>query len=531
MTLSRVEIRNYRCFTNESPLVIPVNASVIAFVGPNNAGKTAALKAFYELRPLWQQCLPPALVGHYGKNQGIGGFLVKDQSEVHSHDCNDPLSIDWIFDSADASSAGDAHIQRIRVWVDQTTQAVRTTITLASGQTLAENAALAWHQESESLTWPGAEGVSISGMSAAANRFASAKFVPAVRSAATSSQGVHYEAPQGIALASEWSGLKTGDAKSSNNVADAVESTLERLFGFERLQINVTAGTSEFSVKIGHRTYRLNEIGNGFSQLLYLAIDTILRPASLLLVDEPEAGLHPGLQRELLSFLAERSSGNLYFATHSVGLARSFADQVIAIYRHDGVLEVKPMEALTSYSEWLGELSFSTWNELGFEAVLLVEGPTELRAFPHLLRLLKLDGRVMLQSLGGSNLINGNSAVSLGEYKRLNCRVFVLIDSEKSGEGVEVSAERMKFVAACKEYGYSVHVLHRRAFDNYLTEGAVKKAGRGTERALAPFEKMVADNPGWAKSKVPAIVQQMSLVDFESTDLGKFLADMKDACR
>jgi hypothetical protein len=334
-----------------------------------------------------------------------------------------------------------------------------------------------------------------------------------------------YDAPQGTSLAAEWNAFKTGHEKSKNDAADEVESTLARLFGFEGLQVNV--GGNEFSIKIGRSTYRLDEIGNGFSHLLYLAIDTIVRPASLLLIDEPESGLHPALQRELLSFLAERSSGNLYFATHSVGLARSVADKVLAIHRYEGKLNVREMASLKSYAQWLGELSFSTWSELGFEALLLVEGPTELRALPHLLRLLKLDGKVMLQSLGGSDLINGTSAPALGEYKRLNRPVFALIDSERSNADDDISTGRQGFVEACKKLEYNVHVLERRAFDNYLSADLVRRAVPGAVRALNPFEKLKGEEPGWSKSKIPAIVQKMQWDDISATDLGEFLDGLR----
>ena len=43
VSLERVEIRNFRCFTDYSPLIVPLNAAVVAFVGPNIVGKTAAL--------------------------------------------------------------------------------------------------------------------------------------------------------------------------------------------------------------------------------------------------------------------------------------------------------------------------------------------------------------------------------------------------------------------------------------------------------------------------------------------------------
>jgi hypothetical protein len=51
----KIEARNYRCFTDSHPLSIDLSQKVTALVGPNNSGKTSALKFFWELGPLLSQ--------------------------------------------------------------------------------------------------------------------------------------------------------------------------------------------------------------------------------------------------------------------------------------------------------------------------------------------------------------------------------------------------------------------------------------------------------------------------------------------
>jgi predicted ATP-dependent endonuclease of OLD family len=49
-TQGKLTLRNYRCFDWEHPAVLEFGDGFTAFVGSNNSGKSAALKAIYELR-------------------------------------------------------------------------------------------------------------------------------------------------------------------------------------------------------------------------------------------------------------------------------------------------------------------------------------------------------------------------------------------------------------------------------------------------------------------------------------------------
>lgn len=49
----KIEIKNYRCIPDSNPLRLDFDlGQTIAFVGPNNSGKSAVLGFFYEFRPL-----------------------------------------------------------------------------------------------------------------------------------------------------------------------------------------------------------------------------------------------------------------------------------------------------------------------------------------------------------------------------------------------------------------------------------------------------------------------------------------------
>jgi hypothetical protein len=186
--------------------------------------------------------------------------------------------------------------------------------------------------------------------------------------------------------------------------------------------------------------------------------------------------------------------------------------------------EVHELPATRDYAEFLGELSYSGYNELGFDRVLLVEGPTEVPTFQMWLRLYGIEHKVLLMPLGGSSLINASSAAILSEISRITPSVSVLIDSERQVEGEELSGDRHAFVEQSTALGFDVHVLDRRALENYFPEAAIQAVKGNKYRQLGEFEARTAADPVWGKNENWRIAAHMDRSYLESTDLGTFLS-------
>lgn len=50
---AEIEVKNYRCFSDNEPLRFNVIDGLVAVVGQNNSGKTTLLKFIVELRHVW----------------------------------------------------------------------------------------------------------------------------------------------------------------------------------------------------------------------------------------------------------------------------------------------------------------------------------------------------------------------------------------------------------------------------------------------------------------------------------------------
>ena len=98
-----------------------------------------------------------------------------------------------------------------------------------------------------------------------------------------------------------------------------------------------------------------------------------------------------------------------------------------------------------------------------------------------------------------------------------------LIDSERGGAGASLDVQRTAFVSTCRDVGIECHVLERRAFENYLTDRAVKAVKGESYRALEAYEQRASVSPVWGKAENWLIAREMTKEEIADTDVGRFL--------
>ena len=254
--------------------------------------------------------------------------------------------------------------------------------------------------------------------------------------------------------------------------------------------------------------------------------NALIRKPSFVVIDEPETHLHPGLQAEFLTRLAAYSEHGVLFATHSLGLARSSAERCFSVRKRDGASVVKAFERTPHYAEFLGSLGIAGLQDLGWDSVLLVEGPTDVRTFQHFLRLYGKDRKTILLPLGGDSMVNRSTEHELSEIRRLGSKVFAIVDSERVSADAKPSKARTAFAKVCAGLSIPCCVTERRATENYLTQKAVDEAFGARYRALDAYEKPSSAGTFWGKSENWRIALAMSKAELDSTDLGVFLSNL-----
>lgn len=169
----------------------------------------------------------------------------------------------------------------------------------------------------------------------------------------------------------------------------------------------------------------LADSGTGIGQvlaILYVVVHN-LRPHTIL-IDEPQSFLHPGALRKLLEILRTYDQHQYILTTHSpLSLALSEADRVFQVVRSEEGSKIKPVNEREDLISALSDVGARLGDVYGAESVLWVEGPTEERCFPEIIRGISkrpLQGAVIIGVIATGDLENKRDAKRVCEiYSRL----------------------------------------------------------------------------------------------------------------
>lgn len=522
-------IKNFRCFDDSDPAQLTLKSGVTALVGPNNAGKSSLLRMFFELRGLFALVAgTPGAVQAWlrGQNAGFGLAGVPDPLAI-LHDGNHrPMTL-----RIDCQPPDD----------ERAVSSLEFTIGRQSPRN-ASASARAYRGRSRTEVPSGKPGqqedfkyvvlnqeIDFSYFVEQTRALHDTLYIGPFRNILNQSKATYYDLTVGTDFVATWDSWKNGPNRGPNRAIKEVENAIAHLFGFSSLEINPSPGNEELRVFVNGQPFALHEQGAGLAQFIVTFGAAAIRRPGLILIDEPELNLHPSLQIDFLTTLATFASEAVLFSTHSIGLARSMSDTIYSVQKRGSHSLLRPYEATPGLQEFAGELSFSAFREFGFDRLLLVEGPTDVRTVQQLLRKLHKDQRVVVFPLLGHAFASGDCEAALLELRRIApaSKIGALVDSERVNPGGPPDARRNAFADACAKEGFSsVLLTERRAIENYFSRAAVQE-GVGTQYdALNPYEAHGVAPKNWSKKLNWKIAHAMNLNDLEGTDLLRFLKSL-----
>lgn len=259
-----------------------------------------------------------------------------------------------------------------------------------------------------------------------------------------------------------------------NKTLPHVRSVSVRPSGNGRLQIIVW--TIDPATRRVDLARPLSESGTGIGQvlaILYVAM-TALRP-QVLLIDEPQSFLHPGAIRKLVEILRDHSEHQYVIATHSPAVISSCDPATITLARlsaEESTLQQVDPDAAKSLQLCLSEVGARLADVFGADNVLWVEGRTEERCFPRILRGVvgrSLLGTAILGIRSTGDLAGRDAERAFETLERLSQgpsllppTIGIVLDSECRTEGERQDMRRRR--------GGPVHFLPRRMYENYLLD-------------------------------------------------------------
>ncbi len=520
-------VKNYRCFEDANPLRLTIQDGFIALVGPNNSGKSSCIKIFYEFRKIWEAIANSIKtlisLNTESYRQGLTFYGVYDQNEIYSDANERDLYLEIVLDN---SLLGDDanKLSKIEFFCNRKAWYVDLFIGQKHDKLPKTNVV------KEDSTKLGVKGTNLSidcsEFMTLFRDLASCIYIGPFRNAISEGAGSYFDLSIGTDFITQWNHWKTGPAKRENLLIERITEDIRNIFEFENLEINSSMELKTLQFIVNNKPYKLKELGAGISQFVIVLGNIAIKKPAYLLIDEPESNLHPSLQLDFLTTIASYTRNSVIYASHSIGLARSSGDLLYSFTRNSGKITVKPLEKQNNYSEYLGEMSFSSYREMGFDSILCVEGVTDIKTVQQFLRKLRKDHKVVILPLGGDQLIAGDREQELDELKRLSNDLYVLIDSERTSAEEKLPQARQEFINICEKLGFKCCATNYRAIENYFSESAIKSVMGANYRALTPYEKLSDCEKPWGKTDNWRIARAMELSDIEETDVGKFLCSI-----
>jgi hypothetical protein len=245
----------------------------------------------------------------------------------------------------------------------------------------------------------------------------------------------------------------------------------------------------------------LANAGSGMLQIIQLLVNIYLHAPTLLLIDEPDAHLHPELQEKIgpiLRTVAEKMNAQVFVATHSPDVIDSF-DPKEVFFIDATKTDIRPVKEDSEFVEGLigaGIISNSSLTRIAVRPRCLVLEDKDLRMFR------VIDSVLSSHLFEHATDYHGAEGVSKFEaiqqvYTTVQSVVGRKIDLRFIQDRDGLAPRYVGYVEArYKDKGMTVFVLERHEIENYLLDAKILRAAlknKGLEISLAKCRSILTD--------------------------------------
>lgn len=216
--------------------------------------------------------------------------------------------------------------------------------------------------------------------------------------------------------------------------------------------------------KISESWKDASDCGLGLIDLLIIISNIILGEHTYILIEEPENHIHADFQTKLLSFFKKLVNKQFFISTHSNIFFNSDSIDKLFYCYYDSKVNVSDS---TSLSKILDSLGLSIHENITSDALVLVEGPTDVPIVRQVFKLIGAikDYNIKFWPLGGDIMDQLDLTLFKGRKN-----IYAIIDSDPKSSSV-----RKRFMAACKINGVVCLKLERCAIENYIPMNVIRE--------------------------------------------------------
>jgi AAA domain, putative AbiEii toxin, Type IV TA system len=209
--------------------------------------------------------------------------------------------------------------------------------------------------------------------------------------------------------------------------------------------------------------------GAGVREALRLILDLELKRPSLVLIEEPEVHLHPGLEHAVYSYLRDKSQHvQMFVTTHSTSFVDSVSFQNIYLVSRDDTQRTvcQALDAGDGALKIPAELGLRLSTVFMYDRLVFVEGSSDEAVLREIAKTLDLDlakANVGFVQMGGvRNFAHFAAQATLELLTRRNIRMWFVTDRDERDD------EDVRQMLQCLGGAAVLKVLDRRELENYL---------------------------------------------------------------
>ena len=256
--------------------------------------------------------------------------------------------------------------------------------------------------------------------------------------------------------------------RGGTTILQSIQETVSALLG---VRIDAFQNSSSYgnqaSAEMDVDDFLVEVNGSGIKEALRLVLDVEFVRPNILLVEEPEIHLHPGLETSIMRYLKRISCNcQIFLTTHSTNFLDTGEMKNVYLISKPNSTQIRQLDVEEAEAEIPQELGIRLSSLFMFDRLIFVEGQSDediLREWASTLGINLSQANVGFIHMGGArNFAHFATEATLSFLRKRQIQMWFLIDRDEK-EDYEVS--NLQKILGQKA---TVKVLQRREIENYL---------------------------------------------------------------